>query len=41
MTFYEEGSGLPDHVLDIADETPALDTAVLARTHPAGASLRR
>ena len=35
MTFYEDGSGLPDHVLEVADEEPVLDARTASRVmHP-------
>lgn len=37
MTFFEEGFGVPDHVLDVVDEAPVLDAATVSRAlHPAG-----
>jgi hypothetical protein len=36
MTFYDDGTGLPDHVLDVLDEPLVLDVATVARSlHPA------
>lgn len=41
MTFYEDGSGVPDRVLAVADETPLLDGRELARLlHPSAAAGR-
>jgi hypothetical protein len=37
MTFYEDATGLPDHVLDVLDDRPVLDADTVARSlHPAG-----
>jgi predicted metal-dependent enzyme (double-stranded beta helix superfamily) len=37
MTFYEDATGLPDHVLDVLDDRPVLDAETVARSlHPAG-----
>ncbi len=41
MTFYEDGTGLPDHVFDVVDETPLLDADDVARAlHPTGGTSR-
>ena len=38
MTFYEDGSGLPDHVLDVGDEAALLDARVVSQAlHPSAA----
>ena len=41
MTFYEDGSGVPDRVLDVVEEAPLLDGRELARVlHPSAAASR-